>query len=542
MQILTKNEMYKADRYTIEKIGIPGYMLMECAGQAMAEEIERYINSREIMNGILSKRTYSKILVIAGPGNNGGDGIVIARRLLNKGMDVELWICQPEAEMKNEALEALNTYKKSEYTFSVYTEDCLPKLEDAIKNADMIIDAILGIGTTGIPRNPYEHIIKEINQTKADIFSVDIPSGIGADEADAACGVYADVTLAIQFPKISTYLYPAAENYGQLKLMDIGISLPADEMENKKVLWTEKEHDKIKNLSKKDDYKSKNGSVLIIGGSQKMPGAPIMAAMACAKAGAGLIYLGILRTNREVAASRILEAMYLDCEEEDGQITGIVLPEKIDLVAIGMGLGRDLKSMKLIENLLDSDKTILIDGDGLYFLKEIKEKLKERKAITVLTPHMGEMAGICNTDVEYIRRNRFSISREFAMEYGVYVVLKGPNTIVSCPNGTQYVNTSGNQSLAKGGSGDVLAGAVAGRLAISLKKEATYMEAKTYLYGNVENKEEGKHKDPIFFEYCELRGKSIMDAVYIHGRAADRLIEAGSEHQSVLPTDLINKL
>ncbi|MGB5823774.1 MAG: NAD(P)H-hydrate dehydratase [Proteocatella sp.] len=542
MQILTKEEMYTADRYAIVETGISGYTLMECAGQAMAEEIKTYIDEKEAANPDSGKNRYSKILVISGPGNNGGDGIVIARRLLNKGMDAQLWICEAEASIKNEALEALGIYKKSNYYFNVYTEMNRHKLEDSIKNADIIIDALLGIGATGIPREPYKHMIQEINKSEAYIFSVDIPSGVGADEADSDCGVYADVTLTIQFPKLSAYLYPVAENYGQSKLIDIGITCPKNQMKNPRFVWTEKEHQQVTNLSKKDDHKGKNGSVLIIGGSRNMIGAPIMATMACARAGTGLVYLGTPKANKEVAASRILEAMHLDCKEEDGYITDVDMPEKVDIVAIGMGLGRNPLSMNLVEKILDSDIPILIDGDGLYFLKEKKEKLKQRKAITVITPHMGEMAGLCDTDTDDIRKYRFNISREFAMEYGVYVVLKGPNTIVSCPNGTQYVNTSGNQSLAKGGAGDILAGIVAGKMAVNLKKEAIYMEAKKYRCDNFENKETFKYQDSSLFEDDELTGKTIIDAVYIHGKAADRLIEAGGEYQSILPTDLVWEL
>lgn len=540
MQILTKEEMYRADRYTIEEIGISGYALMECAGQAMAMEIMKYINLETDRNYMQNKKRKPRVLVISGYGNNGGDGAVIARRLLGAGIKTQLWFCESEDKIKNEALKALNAYKKSGYQFDSYTQEKYCELQEAIKNADVIVDAIFGIGVSGIPQKPYSSIIEEINQSSATVFSVDIPSGIGADDADASCKVNADTTLTVQFPKLSAYLYPAAINYGKLKIIDIGIISPDNKIENKRILWTQEEYEKNQIISKKDEHKGKNGRLLIVGGSEKMIGAPVMTAMASARSGAGLITMGIPKSNRTVASSWILEAMYTDCKEENGVLTDVEISEDVDFIAAGMGLGRDLKTLNIIEKILDSDKAVLIDGDGLYFLREVKDKLRQRTAVTILTPHMGEMAALCKEDADYIRKNRFKVSKEFALEHNVYLVLKGPNTIVSCPDGTQYINTSGNQSMAKGGSGDVLSGIIAGSMASSIKKEAIYMEAKNS-NDDTANCKHDKSQLAVLENPVSI-GKVIINAVYVHGKAADELLEQGREYRNILPTDLINKL
>lgn len=506
MYILTKQEMYNADKYTIENIGISGYTLMECAAQEMARAIEKIINNH------FKENDKCNILVVCGSGNNGGDGIVVARRLLQKGFSVELILCTEE--ISKDANTALNTYIKSGYKIQVYKEDKKIEIEEKIRNSEIIIDALLGIGSRKEIKEPYHSIINTINSSSAKVISLDIPSGTTADYGEYEISVKAETTLTVQYIKKSAYFYPASENYGNIEIIDAGIILPPN-YNSYIQLWTEKDHIKSKQIPEKNIHKGDNGRIAIIGGCKYMVGAPIMTALACARSGAGLISLGIIEDHIPIASQKLLEAMYIKVIEDEGYIVDVEIP-RADIITFGMGLGRNIKSENLLKKFLKSNNNIIIDADALYFLKENKELLKNRKGITIVTPHEGEMANICNKQIEHIKNNRFLESKEFAMEYGVYVVLKGANTIVTCPNGKQYVNQSGNPSLAKGGSGDVLAGIISSRVASAVRKEHIKQQI------NI--------------------GESIIDAVYLHGKIADALLKAKENYNNIIPTDIIEAL
>ncbi|WP_028829726.1 bifunctional ADP-dependent NAD(P)H-hydrate dehydratase/NAD(P)H-hydrate epimerase [Proteocatella sphenisci] len=529
MKIMNKEEMHQADRYTMDKIGIPGYALMECAAQAMITEIEQYIieTFHEFKAENVTKLHAPSLTILCGSGNNGGDGLVLARRLHGRNLRPKVWMCASPAKIKNQALTAMKAFVNSGFTLNEFSHNNLEELKKTIEKSDYIIDALLGTGSIGLAEEPYRTIIEMVNNSPAKVISIDIPSGSDPDCADNPCSIRSDLTLSVQFPKIGAYLHPGAQNYGKLKIIDAGIRQETEKSKPGTYLWDKSMHEAYKTqelISHQDDYKGKNGRAVIIGGSKNMTGAPLMSAMACARSGAGLISLAIIRDSRISAQILIPESMYLDCKESQGALTDVEIPENTDLVAVGMGMGRNQNSKYLIDKLLKSEYNLLIDGDGLHFLKDIKESLISRKGITVLTPHMGEMAGLCSKDIDYVRRNRFDLSRNFAVKYKVYLVLKGPNTITSCPDGTQYVNQSGNEGLAKGGSGDILAGMIGGRLARISKKMHIYKEAK---------------------EKCNINtitGRVIADTVYCHGRASDELIEGGKNIFNMIPTDIIKMI
>lgn len=504
--ILSKTEMYEADRYTIENIGISGHTLMECAGQEMAKEIEGYI----IKNNINHQ---AEILVICGSGNNGGDGISVARRLLNKGYNTKVLLSVEETLLKGEAEMALNVFKKSGYETIIYKEAKKNQTENLIKNSIVIIDALLGIGSRKTVLEPYLNLIELINDSKANIISLDIPSGTTSDEAEFEISVKANLTLSVQYPKLSAYLYPAAKNYGKLKIIDIGITMPKKTKNIDRVLWTEKEHLEIEKIPALDSHKGDNGKVVIVGGNKNMVGAPIMTAISCARTGAGLITMAIPENNIPIAANRLLEAMYMYVVEYEGSIIDIEIPQA-DILAVGMGLGRNSRSRALINKLLSSDSNLLLDADALYFLKDALNLLKNRNGITIITPHEAEMARLCNVDTKAVKNNRFDISRDFSIEYGVYTVLKGTNTIISAPDGTQYINSSGNPALAKGGSGDILSGIITANVGKAIRGSAD----EKYI------------------------AKVVADSVYVHGRAADRLICNGKSYQNIIATDIIGEI
>lgn len=531
MNILNREEMQQADRHTIENVGIPGYALMECAAQAMLEEALRYIKEtfipeREKAGSGLRKPS---VTVLCGSGNNGGDGLVMARRLHGRGTYASTWLCRPSGSLRDEALKAYSAFIRAGLTLNELSQDNAQELNDEIESADYIIDALLGTGTRGTVSEPYRHIIEAVNRSRARVISLDIPSGSDPDNADSICTIRADITLTVQYPKTGAYLYPGAQNYGKLIAVDAGIQQDKENASHR-YLWDESMHRELSRsyeYSLADDHKGKNGRTLIIGGSRNMTGAPIMTAMACARSGAGLISVATTEAGRPSAQVLIPEAMYAECEESDGFIRRVSVPDDTDIIVAGTGLGRNDMSADIIREILDSEHNILIDGDGLWFLRGMIQKLEGRKGITVITPHPGEMAMLCSQTQDYIRNNRFEAAKEISTRYGIYVVLKGPNTITSCPDGTQYVNSSGNQGLAKGGSGDILSGMIAGRLARLMKKKAIYKEENLKYHAEVSESTIGKH---------------IADAVYNHGRAADILIEKGRSITGIIPTDILSEI
>lgn len=485
-------EMYAADRYTIDQVGVRDETLMECAGQAVISALLPWL------------RTTDAITVLAGVGNNGGDGFVIARRLKNLGFKAQLWLIPPLKKVRGAALCALNCFQASGYHHHQYHA----KLYSRIAQSDVIIDALLGIGMNGELRSPYDEVIRAVNESDAIVYSVDIPSGVSADGADVSLAVQADVTFTIQHPKLSAFLYPAASCYGKLEVVDIGIPPQASGcLTNQRLLWTEQDYLAALPQRSADAHKGSNGRGLIAGGCPTMLGAPLISAAACLNSGIGLLSLAIPKASRPAAAGRILEATYLDCEEEDGYLTHLEVPSQTSVVAVGMGLSRDPRCAGILLDILSKNIPTVIDADGLFHLQGQFELLHRRTAVTVLTPHMGEMARLCGCSVDRVRRERFSISREFAVEHGVYLVLKGPYTIVTTPEGDQYVNTSGNAGLAKGGSGDALTGIIAAYLP--------------------------NYSDP---------GKAIINAVYAHGKAADNLVRQGMRPESLTASDLVSAL
>lgn len=490
MKIVSKVEMAKADSVTINTLGLSGENLMENAAQAITE---RFIK-------VFGKDKH--VLVLCGVGNNGGDGIAIARRLINLGYNVSLWLIPPENLIRGEAKIHLDIYKRHGYNIQGYSDE----IYSAVKEADVIVDALLGNGVSGTPRKPYDSIILAINNSSARVVSVDIPSGINADSSHGDIAVMADITYMIQCAKCSCFLYPAAKHYGNWEVVDIGIPDSALEKPFRQ-LWT---HDEYKSTSVKrytDSHKGSNGKALIAGGSSHMIGAPILSASACFSGGIGLLSSAVPYHVMTVLAAIRPESTFAECEEDRGNLISIHIPEQIDVIAVGMGLSRADTGRKLVEDILENDAAVVADGDALHFLPYLWERVDRRGADTIVTPHMGEMAHLCGIPLEQVENDRFGVSRKLALQHGLYVVLKGPYTIVTTPQGDQFVNTSGNSGLAKGGSGDVLTGLIAGLL-------------------------------PRF----DNTQHAISNAVYLHGNAADMLLEQGYGIDRITPSNIISQL
>lgn len=499
MQVVTKEEMYAIDRAAM-KLGLHGEMLMENAGQAITSKLLGRLSGDE------------KIMIVIGKGNNGGDGFVVARMLKSCGFQVDVWLACEQYEVTGDAKKAMEVYERSGYDFQVISENSMEQFQKSLSQCTHIIDALLGIGMKGTVRSPYKEIISLINeQENKYVISLDLPSGVSADSGECTDAVRANETIIIHHPKLSAFLYPSRQYYGDVSVVNIGIPpLISEQVEEKRYVWTEKDVMRTFPCRKPDSHKGDHGRGLLIGGSKTMSGAVIMSAKAALRSGSGLLTIAMPEDAHAAVASSVIEAMYKPCPAKDGYFRGDIdgLEEvNADAIAVGPGMGRTEGGRIIVEQLLRTNVPLLIDADGLYHLASLLPMLQERTAPVVLTPHEGEMARLLQVSAKEVKRNRFRLSRQFAMTYGVYVVLKGPFTICTTPTGEQFINPTGNASLAKGGSGDVLTGIM---LAFLMQHDSIQA--------------------------------AISNAVYVHGLASDELVSSRHSAIDVVASDLIDAL
>lgn len=498
MHIVSSSEMYAIDRYTIEQIGMSEESLMENAGQSVARVLLERVQPNE------------RIAVLAGSGNNGGDGIVIARILKSYQYAIDLWLIPQKEKVKGAAKKSLQIFENCGYEVKHYIGNEQMFMEQ-LNQYDVIIDALLGIGTKGTLRSPFKEIIAKVNEiNKLTVYSIDVPSGISADGGHVAEAIKADVTMTIQYPKLGAYVFPTADFFGELHVVDIGIPpISVEKNTDYRRLWCEDDVQNTLPTRKRSSHKGTYGKGLVIGGSRNMAGAVVMTAKAALKSGAGLLTMAIPNDIYSVVATYFPEVMYYPCLSKDGYFSGEIDIKQFDVkaIAVGPGIGRKGQVKKIVEAALDLPVPVVLDADALYFWKDYDSIIKDRKEATIVTPHPGEMARMIDASIHEIESNRFKIAKQFAMEYGCYLVLKGPFTIVTTADGKQYVNTTGTPGLAKGGSGDVLTGMILS----------------------------------FIMQHENLRD-AINNAVYIHGKAADRLIENGHSEMDILATDVIEAL
>lgn len=493
MFIVTAKEMYDIDKYTMKEIGLPGHLLMENAG-------------REIFRNVISLVEQSeRIAVFVGAGNNGGDGFVIARYLFEHDYNVRVVQIVPDEKIRGDALLHKEIYLNSNGELLNLLEH---DWKGIIKNSDVIIDSLLGIGTKGELREPYRGVVELMNATNARIVSVDIPSGLPADEAvPFSLAVKADYTFVVGALKMTACLPGTAFYYGEWQIVDIGFSKRTIASLTDRRLYQFDDFQATLPQRQTHAHKGDHGRGLIIGGSTLMPGAITMATEAALVAGAGLVTAGTLKEIIPVIATRIPEAMFKSLKEQDGELAWDDSLEMsvYDAIAVGVGTGRNKQGEKLIEHVLEEATCpVLVDADGLYHLSSLLTVLKARDAVTVITPHAGEMARLLDLPVEEMLKAPFQHAKNFAEEYGAYVVLKGKYTIITSPDDLQVVDATGNPGLATGGSGDVLTGMM---LAMILQDQAIF--------------------------------PAICNACYLHGTSADLAVEHKHSVYDLTATDII---
>jgi len=507
MKVLTAAQMQAVDRQTIDEIGIPGVVLMENAGRGVAEEIIQRFSP-----------VYSpSALVLAGKGNNGGDGYVIARHLLNRGWDVQTLVLAERDAIKGDAavnLTALeNCNGKVDFTPD---SEALAACIEATGEFTVLVDAIFGTGLTKPAQGLYLKAIEWLNQQPSPVIAVDISSGVDASTGRVlGVAVNSALTVSFAFPKVGQVSYPGAGLAGELVTVDIGIPEQVTAQASTDCLLIDAaEARRLLPVRSRDGHKGTFGHLLVVAGSTGKGGAAVMAAESGLRGGAGLVTLACPQSIQPVLASQLTEVMTVPLADSKGEIgllsydDLLTLAEGKQALAIGPGLGLGEETSGLVRRLVeDSELPMVIDADGLTAFcghTHIFDHQVDRQI--VLTPHPGEMARLTGLPVDEIQANRFVVARDFAVRHSVVLVLKGARTLTASPDGRVHVNSSGHAGLASGGMGDVLTGLIGSLLAQGLDA----MAAATL-------------------------------GVYLHGLAADRLLATFGD-AGLLATDVMYEL
>jgi ADP-dependent NAD(P)H-hydrate dehydratase / NAD(P)H-hydrate epimerase len=464
MKIASVEEMRFMDRYAIEKLGIPEEILMENAGLASLNVLKSKIGLRR-----------KKFLIFCGSGNNGGDGLVVARLIHSGGGHVKVFLLSDSGKFKGAA--------KTNFKINTHLPVDMVNLESAaaakkdLANCDAVIDAIFGTGLDRPVAGSAAEVIALINKSKKKVLSLDIPSGVNGNTGIVMGGaVKADYTVAFGLPKIGNMLYPGYELGGELFISHI--SFPPSLYDKNELLIQTNDYVALPQRPA-EAYKGAMGDVLFIAGAANYYGAPYFAAMSYLKSGGGYSRLAAPRCVIPVVAKRGREIVYLpQVETAAGSISLknkkalLEMAAKVDMVVIGPGLSLQEETVRLVKELTAAiKKPLLIDGDGLTAVSENPEILRGRKAATILTPHMGEMARLTGKSAAEISSNKIMVLRETAKKLKVTVILKGAHSLVGTCDGNIYVNLSGNAGMATAGSGDVLTGCIAAMYGMGLNPD-----------------------------------------------------------------------
>lgn len=470
--ILDRKAMKEADRYTIQKIGIPSLVLMERAALKTVEAMEQENMSTD------------HTLVVCGSGNNGGDGFAIARLLFQKGKHVTAVLAGNPDHCTEETKLQMKIY-----------ENCGGKIKREIpeESYTAVVDALFGIGLSREVTGHYAEVLKIMNKIQAEKIAVDIPSGVSADTGEVLGTAFrADLTVTFAYGKAGMILYPGSCMAGKIVVGDIGISVPEHTM-GKRYLTYEKTDIKKKVPHRRNDAnKGTYGKILMITGSSGMSGAAYLSAKAAYRTGAGLVRIYTSEQNRTILQTMLPEAILSVYEEET--FSEKDLKEKLDwadTICVGCGIGLSEITGRIMRAIFaylgKNPKKCVVDADGLNEIaswngEEREGCLKKVGNCLIFTPHVLEFSRILSKSLEETKKNRIPLAQQYAENYNIVLAAKDARTVVTSKGQIPYLNTSGNGAMAKAGSGDVLAGIITGLLAIGMERyEATALAV--YLHG-----------------------------------------------------------
>lgn len=505
--LFSTEQVRSADKYAIEKLKMPSIALMENASLNVFKYVKEYYP------------TAKNFGIISGKGNNGGDGFATARHLVNSDYNVIVIFVGKEADLKGDALtnyivlkNLLKNKSQSHSKLKIYKSQ---KDLSELKKCDVIVDAILGTGTKGEPREPYKSIITYLNDLNIPKVAVDLPSGLNLDTASGSTIINSDLTVTLADFKAGLFYGKGYEYSGKVVKGSIGIGSEFFDGQSVSEYLIEPE-DAFAGLPVKEKtlHKYSNGKVLVIAGSGSYPGAAVLTTNSVLKAGNGALFLAYPKSVRSLVIPKLDEAIlypYEDDGTEQLRKDNISeLKNKIDwadLISIGPGLGRANNTIEAVEKILKKavNKRFVIDADAIYALSKIelnKINLKNK----VITPHHAEFAQLLGISVAELQSDLINYGRNFVREHGCTLVLKGAPTIIFTKNGDALINSAGNVGMAKFGTGDVLAGIIAGFSAVSTNFE-----------------------------------DSIISAVYLHSLSADLLLDEFTEF-GITPTLIMENL
>jgi ADP-dependent NAD(P)H-hydrate dehydratase / NAD(P)H-hydrate epimerase len=452
--LYTADEMRALDRWAIEHEGVPSLELMERAGS----EVARVVTELDF-DGPVS--------IVCGRGNNGGDGLVVARLLREHGHAAEVLLLFPEEDLSPDARANLARTEAR-----LVAAEALPA---ALGGSAVVVDAILGTGFSGSPRPPLDAAIEAINGAGATVVAVDVPSGVDAStgEVEGAC-VRADLTVTFQAHKLGLWVAPGKAHAGRVAVVDIGI--PRDgEARPPDPATGLIEPSVLDGLPRRapDGNKFRSGSVLVIGGSPGLTGAVCLACEGAMRAGAGWVRAAVPASLNEIFEVKLTEAMSVPLPDHDGHlIAGAAEPileaaGRADAIVLGPGMGRDDETFSLVARLVGAlDAPLVVDADALNALAALG--FQAAPAPRIFTPHAGELARLLHTTSGEVEAKRLASARRAAGEAGATVVLKGDDTLVAGPPGAENglaVSRGGSPALATAGTGDVLSGVIAAFIA-----------------------------------------------------------------------------
>ena len=480
MEVVSNQQMRDLDRQAIESIGIPSLVLMENAGRAVAEQAAL----------LASEQSCNRLVILAGPGNNGGDGFVVGRQLLASGFEVELFLVgvQPH-ELSGDANKQLKIWQNLDYPIT--TVAC----EDDIQQIDfsdcLVIDALFGTGLRRELTGVYVSLITRLNDSSDGpllVISVDMPSGISGDSGRVmGAAVHADITIALAWPKLGMFIADGPNFVGDVNVVDIGIPNHLLKESSAKLLTEESfvnfELGKQLNLKQPLSHKGNFGHALLVAGSCAHSGAAVLAANATMRAGAGLVTLATPKAAHDFIKPQLVEPMSTilpaGSGENQDELTIECLPalqqalHGKQVCAIGPGLAGHDGLLALFEALLKTTKVpMVIDAAGINVVAKLIEGqphlLRSLATPLVLTPHSGEMARLLGSTAADVQADRYDLAREFAITHGVCLVLKGQRTLVCSASGDIAINTTGSSVLSSAGMGDVLTGMLSAYIAQGL--------------------------------------------------------------------------
>lgn len=513
MKLLRSDQMREVDRRTIKEIGLPGVVLMENAGAGVTRLLKRRFPAWQ----------EKRLLILCGPGNNGGDGFVIARRLMAAGAAVRVLLFGIADRLQGDALLHHGAFIRSGGRLREITEERhLANFQSVLGHAGLVVDALFG---TGLQR-PLEGVIAQairlVNDAELPVLAVDIPSGVCADSGRIrGVALKARWTVTFAAEKCGHRLYPGAGLCGEITNVPIGIPTSLIDGEAHTVARNLPDDLHIPERPM-DGHKGRFGHLLILAGSVGKEGAAALTALGAQRTGPGLVTVATPQQARPLVAAKLLEAMTLPLPDQEepscpaGRWSSVIHASGVQptALAMGPGLGQGADASATVPALMTQwgHLPAVIDADGLNILALQGEDFlsaitRQRTAPLILTPHPGEMARLLGRTVADIQADRLDIACQAAQRWQVWLVLKGPDTIIAAPDGRAWINDSGNSGLAAGGSGDLLTGVVAGLLTQHWPVEV-----------------------------------AVRAGVWLHGTAADDAVEQGLGEAGLLAGDLLPRI